>query len=99
MSQVAVKRVRFVVHGLVQGVNFRAATAREASTRRITGRVWNREDGSVEVIAEGESAALDDFARWLRTGPRLAEVESVEHHDLTGERKYRDFSITYGPAN
>lgn len=99
MTQVAVKRVRFVVHGLVQGVNFRAAAAREASTRRITGRVWNREDGSVELVAEGEGAALDDFARWLRTGPRLAEVESVERHDLGGERKYRDFSVTYGPAS
>lgn len=93
------KRVRFIVHGLVQGVNFRAAAVREASTRGITGRVWNREDGSVEVVAEGESAALDDFALWLRTGPRLAEVESVERHDLSGERQYRDFSITYGPAS
>ena len=93
------KRVRFVVHGLVQGVNFRSAAAREATTRRITGRVWNREDGSVEVVAEGEAPDLDDFARWLRTGPRLAEVESVDRHDLGGERKYTDFSVSYGPAS
>ena len=93
------KRVRFVVHGLVQGVNFRAIATREASRRRITGRVWNRDDGCVEVVAEGESAALDDFAGWLRIGPRLAEVESVERHDLSGDRKYHDFSISYGPAS
>ena len=99
MTGVAAKRVRFVVHGLVQGVNFRAAAAREASTRGITGRVWNREDGSVEVVAEGEDGALEDFARWLRTGPRLAEVESVERHELGGERKYGEFSVSYGPAS
>lgn len=94
-----VKRTRFVVRGLVQGVNFRAATVREASTRRITGRVWNRDDGAVELVAEGEAGPLEDFARWLQDGPRLADVESVEREDLHGERRYRDFSVSYGPAS
>jgi acylphosphatase len=94
-----VRRVRFVVQGLVQGVNFRAATAREASRRRITGRVWNREDGGVELVAEGDEAALADLERWLRAGPRLAEVESVERSDVPGERRYRDFAVSYGAAN
>lgn len=93
------KRVRFVVHGLVQGVNFRAMAAREASVRRITGRVWNRDDGAVELIAEGEASALDDLARWLRQGPRLAEVESVERVEVGGGRRYRDFAVAYGPAS
>jgi acylphosphatase len=88
-----------VVHGLVQGVNFRNAAVREASARRLTGRVWNRDDGDVELIAEGDEASLADLARWLRDGPRLAHVESVERHDLGGERRYRDFGISDGPAS
>ena len=91
-------RARFVVHGLVQGVNFRTAAVREASARRLTGRVWNRDDGSVELIAEGDGAALADYARWLRDGPRLAQVDSVERFDVGGDRRYKDFSISYGPA-
>jgi len=94
-----IKRTRFVVRGLVQGVNFRAATVREATTRHITGRVWNREDGAVELVAEGQAGALEDFARWLRDGPRLADVESVEREELGGERRYREFSVSYGPAS
>lgn len=94
-----VRRERFVVRGLVQGVNFRAVTAREATARRLTGRVWNRDDGAVEVVAEGDERALDDFARWLRQGPRLADVEAVERTVLGGERRYRDFAVSYGPAN
>jgi len=94
-----VRRVRFVVHGLVQGVNFRAAAAREAESRRLTGRVWNRDDGAVEVVVEGDDATIEDYARWLRRGPRLAEVESVERTVLAGERRYREFAISYGPAN
>ena len=95
----AVIRTRFVVRGLVQGVNFRAMTAREAAKGRITGRVWNREDGAVGVIAEGEQAAIDKFERWLKVGPPLAEVESVEREDSAGERRYQEFSVAYGAAS
>lgn len=93
------KRVRFVVHGLVQGVNFRNATVREASSRHVTGRVWNRDDGGVELIAEGDDGALADLERWLHDGPRMADVESVEQNEVGGERRYRDFAISYGPAD
>jgi acylphosphatase len=96
---VTTKRARFVVHGLVQGVNFRTAAVREASGRRLTGRVWNRDDGAVELVAEGEDAALEDLARWLRDGPRLAQVESVERFDVAGDRRYKDFAISDGPAS
>jgi acylphosphatase len=96
---VAVKRARFVVRGLVQGVNFRAAAQREAAARRLTGRVWNRDDGAVELVAEGDAPAIEEFARWLRIGPRLADVEGVEREDLSGERRYREFSVGYGPAS
>ncbi len=95
---VAVERARFVVRGIVQGVNFRTAVVREASGRRITGRVWNRDDGAVELVAEGDEAALADLERWLHSGPRLAEVESVERSDVPGERRYREFGVSYGAA-
>lgn len=99
MKHVTAKRARFVVRGLVQGVNFRAAVVREASARRLTGRVWNREDGAVELVADGDEAALADLARWLRQGPRLAKVESVERTDEAGDRHYREFAVSDRPAN
>ena len=99
MKQSTARRARFVVRGLVQGVNFRAAVVEEASARRVTGRVWNRDDGAVELLAEGEEAAVSALARWLRQGPRLAEVTDVERSDLDGDRRFRDFAIACGPAN
>ena len=93
------KRARFIVRGLVQGVNFRTSVVQEASARRLTGRVWNREDGAVELVAEGDDATLAELGRWLRQGPRLAEVADVERSDLAGERRYRDFTIAHSPAS
>jgi acylphosphatase len=86
-------RKRFVVHGRVQGVNFRAAAADEARRLRLHGRIWNRDDGSVECVAEGDAAALGRLREWLGHGPRLARVERVDASDLDGDPAYDDFRI------
>ena len=72
-------RVRLVATGRVQGVSFRQATADEAHRiGALTGWVRNRPDGSVEVVAEGERAALEALAAFCRRGPRLARVYDLQ---------------------
>lgn len=88
-------RARFVVRGMVQGVYFRVEAMREATARGLTGRVWNRADDAVEVIAEGDADGLAALHEWLKHGPRMARVERVERTDLAGEQRYRDFTIAY----
>ncbi len=88
-------RARFIVRGVVQGVNFRAQAVRAATARGLTGCVWNRTDDAVEVIAEGDAASLTALEAWLAHGPRLAQVESVDRIDLEDEKRYGDFSIAY----
>jgi acylphosphatase len=84
---------RFVVRGRVQGVNFRATAAHQAQRLGLNGRIWNREDGAVEVEAEGSVDALAAFEAWLQRGPSYARVESVEAQPLSGEPQFRGFSI------
>lgn len=68
---------RFVVSGRVQGVGFRAATARRARALGLDGRAVNLADGRVEVLAAGAAPALDQLHDWLSGGPPLARVERV----------------------
>jgi acylphosphatase len=72
---------RFLVEGRVQGVWFRAATREQAQRLAVTGFARNLADGRVEVVAQGEAAALDALQDWLRQGPPLARVADlqVEH--------------------
>ena len=91
-------RARFIVRGIVQGVNFRATAVREATRLGLTGRVWNRGDGTVGLLAEGDAAALDALGHWLWRGPRAAEVDAVERADIAGEPRYRGFDVSWGPA-
>jgi acylphosphatase len=80
---------RFIVSGKVQGVFFRAGTREQARALGLRGRAVNLADGTVEVVASGDAAALDGLERWLRHGPPSARVqavarEAVEDADFDG---------------
>ncbi|MBM4197218.1 MAG: acylphosphatase [Gammaproteobacteria bacterium] len=68
---------RFVVAGKVQGVFFRASTAREAQRLGLRGHAVNLPDGRVEVLAVGAAAAIAELHDWLQRGPPAARVDSV----------------------
>jgi len=65
------------VTGTVQGVWYRAAAQRRATALGVGGHARNLADGSVEVLACGESAAVREFIGWLWVGPARAQVTSV----------------------
>ena len=71
---------RLVLRGLVQGVGFRAWMVRQARRLDVDGWVRNRNDGSVEALIAGDTAAVEELLRLCRRGPRLAEVLSIEEH-------------------
>jgi acylphosphatase len=68
---------RFNVTGRVQGVYFRQATRQRALELGVRGWVRNCDDGSVEGMAAGETAALKSLQRWLHQGPPAARVDRV----------------------
>ena len=69
---------RYLVRGRVQGVGFRFFTEAAAVRARVDGWVRNLADGRVEVYAEGEPSALENFERQIRRGPPGARVSDVE---------------------
>ena len=82
----------FTIKGRVQGVFFRDSTRRVAHTLGITGYAINLDDGSVEVLACGEPAAIDELAAWLQEGPQMARVDGVRSCEIEEERP-ADFRI------
>lgn len=68
----------FHVAGHVQGVSFRAGTRAQALRLGIRGHARNLRDGRVEVVAEGDAAALDALEQWLRHGPTGAQVDALD---------------------
>jgi acylphosphatase len=73
------ERLTARVRGRVQGVGYRWWVVDAAIRLGLVGWVRNAHDEeAVEVVAEGESAALDALAAELARGPSAARVEAVE---------------------
>ena len=87
-------RAQIRIRGRVQGVYYRASMVQEAHKARLCGWVRNREDGSVEAVAEGTRAAIESLLAWCLQGPPGARVERVDvtWADATGE--FSGFVIT-----
>ena len=71
-------RRRLVAWGRVQGVGFRWECAEEAERLGLHGWVRNRDDGTVEALAEGPADAVDQFVEWVREGPSYARVSRLQ---------------------
>lgn len=78
------RAVHVKVSGRVHGVGFRAWTAEEAHSLRVTGWVRNLRDGTVEAVFCGAEAAVDEMVDRVNTGPLGARVENVVTEDWNG---------------
>lgn len=78
MGATANLSARVRIYGTVQGVWFRAWTAREAGQLGLDGWVRNRVDGSVEAVFQGSEAAVSEMIERCRRGPPAARVERIE---------------------
>lgn len=65
------------ITGRVQGVYYRASMTEEATRLGLQGWVRNRQDGSVEALAQGPASAVQALIDWAYQGPRLARVDGV----------------------
>ena len=86
-------RMHVRVGGGVQMVGFRLFTVETARRSGLCGWVRNSPDGAVELVAEGERAALEELLAAVRRGPRAAQVHqvSVRWDEPTGE--FAGFSV------
>ena len=87
------KRLEARVHGQVQGVGYRFFARQAARHLNLQGYVRNRTDGTVEVVAEGEKHALDQFLIQLKQGPSAATVERVDAKWLPSRHTLLGFEV------
>ena len=89
------KRVHAFYSGRVQGVGFRITAEETAHGLGIVGWVKNLRDGRVELIAEGDQAALEQFLDTIRSGPMKNFITQVEISWSNATETFDEFEIRY----
>jgi acylphosphatase len=84
-----------IISGKVQGVGFRYFAQQSAKMLGLKGYAKNLPDGAVEVVAEGDEAALMAFVDILRQGPEQSRVEEVKINKRSHTGKYANFEIEF----
>ncbi len=69
---------RLIIHGRVQGVGYRAWATSEARRLGLDGWVRNRRDGTVELLAKGDEAGVEQLVLACRQGPPAAVVSDIQ---------------------
>lgn len=85
--------LHIVVKGRVQGVYFRAYTQKQAEKLNLEGFVRNLANGDVEIVASGESVALEKLLAWCHKGPMLAKVTEVRANPIANHEYFAGFEI------
>jgi len=88
-------RLHAIIHGRVQGVNFRYYTRQRARQLGVTGYVRNCWDGTVEVVAEGERSAVEALRNFLHVGPPAAIVTRVDEEWQVPTGQFRRFEVRF----
>ncbi len=89
------KRWHILVSGIVQGVFYRATAVEVARSLGLKGWVRNLPDGRVEIVAEGDSDALNQLLAWCRRGPKMARVDEVRVEEVPMTGGLEGFVVRY----
>ena len=87
------KRLCVYFSGTVQGVGFRFTTDRIARAFEISGYVRNLPNGKVELVAEGEEGAAQDFLTAILQSHMGSFIREVETHWTESEGEFKGFRI------
>ncbi|MBU0471714.1 MAG: acylphosphatase [Nanoarchaeota archaeon] len=89
------QRVHIIVNGHVQGVFFRHYTKKTAVSLGLKGYAKNKEDGTVEVVAEGPEDKLKELIAFCKKGPEAAEVSNIDIKFEKASNEFKDFSVRF----
>lgn len=84
------KRVRILIEGRLQGVNFRYHTQQEARQLGLGGFVRALSDGRIEIEAQGDEEAIKQLLAWCQEEPHIRTI--LYRYDEPTER-YSEFNV------
>jgi acylphosphatase len=87
-------RMRVLIEGRLQAMNFRFQTQKEAKQLELTGFVRTLSDGRFEIEAQGDQANLDKLLEWCQKEPHGSQIKSILYRfEENVNERYSDFSV------
>ncbi|MFC1646892.1 acylphosphatase [Patescibacteria group bacterium] len=88
-------QIHLIISGGVCGVGYRSWALKLANSLEITGWVKNTNDGTVELVAQGDKEILRKFVKLCWKGPFISDVKEINQINHTINKDYSEFSVVY----
>ena len=88
-------QIHILISGRVQGVGFRDFARRGAEKIGVRGYAKNLANSDVEVVADGNRVALDEFLVVLEQGPPAGRVDRVQIDQFDRSEECTGFEIRF----
>jgi len=88
------KCLHIIISGRVQGVFFRQNAKNKALELGLKGYARNLEDGTVEVVAQGDEIKLKEMVEFIRKGPGISKVNDIKMRSKELEN-FNNFEIIH----
>ena len=89
------KRAYLIIHGIVQGVFFRANVKKKALELGLKGYAKNMKDGTVEIVVEGSEDKLNELIDFCRNSPGASAVSKIDAKIESSKNEFLDFEIKH----
>ena len=86
------KSTHLVISGRVQGVFFRDNTRKKSKELGLFGYAKNLDDGTVEVVLQGDKNKINTLVEFLRKSPGMSKVDDIKIKNIDLE-KFNNFEI------
>lgn len=85
-------RMRILIEGRLQGINFRYHTQQLANKLGVTGFVRTLSDGRIEIEVEGEQKKVEKVLAWCQEEPQSTHIKTILYRYDDPTERYSDFA-------
>ena len=86
-------RIRILIEGRLQAMNFRFRAQQQANKFGLTGFVRGLSDGRIEIEAQGDQADVDKLLTWCQEEPQSSQIRSILYRYDEADEHYGSFEV------
>nr|BAL57570.1 acylphosphatase [uncultured Chloroflexota bacterium] len=86
-------RVRIIIEGWLQGMNFRYQTQQQARKLGLVGFVRTLSDGRIEIEAQGDRKQVEQLLEWCQQEPHSTHIRNILYRFDDPIERYSAFNV------
>lgn len=87
------KRMRIIIEGRFQGMNFRYHTQQQAKKFGVGGFIRTLSDGRIEIDMQGTDEQIEQMLTWCQQEPHSSNIKTILYRYDEPTERYSDFKV------